>query len=96
MARMDTTNEVRTASHDLADKAVDAGIRAVDSLDRAVTNVQDTGQRLATQGSELGENLQKVAKNFSNAVDKSVTEEPMTTLGVAVAVGFVLGALWKA
>ena len=96
MARMDTTGEVRTASHDLADKSVDAGIRAVESLDRAVTNVQDTGQRLAEQGSELGENLQKVAKNFSNAVDKSVTEEPMTTLGVAVAVGFVLGALWKA
>jgi ElaB/YqjD/DUF883 family membrane-anchored ribosome-binding protein len=96
MARMDTTDEVRTASHDLADKAVDAGIRAVDSLDRAVINVQNTGQRLAAQGSELGENLQKLAKNFSNAVDKSVTEEPMTTLGVPVAVGFVLGALWKA
>jgi ElaB/YqjD/DUF883 family membrane-anchored ribosome-binding protein len=96
MARMDTTDEVRTASHDLADKAVDAGIRAVDSLDRAVINVQNTGQRLAAQGSELGENLQKLAKNFSNAVDKSVTEEPMTILGVAVAVGFVLGALWKA
>lgn len=96
MARMDTTDDVRTASRDLADKAVDAGIRAVDSLDLAVSSVQDTGQRLAAQSSELGENLQKVAKNFSNAVDKSVTEEPMTTLGVAVAVGFVLGALWKA
>ncbi len=96
MARMDTTDDVRTASQDLADKAVEAGIRAVDSLDRAVSNVQDTGQRLAAQGSELGDNLQKVAKNFSNAVDKSVAEQPMTTLGVAVAAGFVLGALWKA
>ena len=64
MARMDTTDDVRTASQDLADKAVDAGIRAVDSLDRAVTNVQDTGQRLAAQGSELGENLQKLQRIF--------------------------------
>jgi len=96
MARIDTTDDVRTASRDLADKAVDAGIRAVDSLDKAVSNVQDTGQRLAAQGSEFGDNLQKVAKNFSNAVDKSVAEQPMTTLGVAVAAGFVLGALWKA
>lgn len=96
MARMDTTDDVRKASHDFADKAVDAGIRAVDSVDRAVSNVQDTGQRLAAQGAELGDNLQKVAKNFSNAVDKSVTEQPMTTLGVAVAAGFILGALWKA
>jgi ElaB/YqjD/DUF883 family membrane-anchored ribosome-binding protein len=93
---MDTTDDVRTASHDLADKAVDAGMRAVDSLDRAVSQAQDAGQRLAAQGSELGDNLQKVARNFSKAVDKSVSEQPMTTLGVAVAAGFVLGALWKA
>ncbi len=96
MARIDTTDDVRKTSHDFADKAVDAGIRAVDSVDRAVSNVQDTGQRLVAQSAELGDNLQKVAKNFSNAVDKSVIEQPMTTLGVAVAAGFVLGALWKA
>ena len=30
MARMDTTDDVRTASQDLADKAVEAGIRAVE------------------------------------------------------------------
>ncbi len=40
--------------------------------------------------------MQKVAKNFSTAVDKSVAEQPLTTLGMAVAFGFVLGALWKA
>jgi ElaB/YqjD/DUF883 family membrane-anchored ribosome-binding protein len=96
MARLDTPEQVRSASHDLTDKAVDAGMRAVDSLERTVSDVRDTGQRLAAQGSELGDNLQKVAKNFSVAVDKSVTEQPLTTLGVAVAAGFILGAIWKA
>ncbi len=96
MARLDTPEDVRSASHDMTDKAVDAGIRAVDSIERAVSNVQDTSQRLAAQGSELGDNLQKVAKNFSTAVDKSVAEQPLTTLGVAVAAGFILGAIWKA
>lgn len=96
MARIDTPEDVRSASHDMTDKAVDAGIRAVDSIERTVSNVQDAGQRLAAQGSELGDNLQKVAKNFSTAVDRSVAEQPLTTLGVAVAAGFILGAIWKA
>ncbi|MBS0239290.1 MAG: DUF883 family protein [Proteobacteria bacterium] len=96
MGRIDTADEVRSASHDLTDRAVDAGLRAVDSLDRAVASAHDTGHKLAAQTSELGDNLQKVAKNFSNAVDKSVAEQPLTTLGVAVAAGFILGAIWKA
>ncbi len=96
MARIDTPEDVRSASHDMTDKAVDAGIRAVDSIERTVSNVQDASQRLAAQGSELGDNLQKVAKNFSTAVDRSVAEQPLTTLGVAVAAGFILGAIWKA
>ncbi|MET0407305.1 MAG: hypothetical protein ABW006_02945 [Hyphomicrobium sp.] len=96
MARLETQDDVRTASHDIADKAVDAGLRAVDTLDRAASHAQDVGERLAAKGSELGDNVQKVARNFSTAVDKSVTEQPMTTLGMAVAAGFILGAIWKA
>jgi len=33
--------------------------------------------------------------NVKTAVDKSIKDQPMTTLAVAAAVGFVLGALWK-
>jgi ElaB/YqjD/DUF883 family membrane-anchored ribosome-binding protein len=96
MARMDTSEDVRNASHDLTDKAVDAGMRAVDSLERTAADMQDAGERLVSKGSELGDNMQKVAKNFSTAVDKSVAEQPLTTLGMAVAAGFILGAIWKA
>jgi len=96
MARMETSEDVRTASHDLTDKAVDAGLSAVDSLERTAANIQDAGERLIAKGTELGDNMQKVARNFSTAVDKSVTEQPLTTLGMAVAAGFILGAIWKA
>jgi ElaB/YqjD/DUF883 family membrane-anchored ribosome-binding protein len=37
-----------------------------------------------------------VASNFQRAVDKSLSGQPMTTLAMAAAVGFVLGAIWKA
>lgn len=96
MAQTGTSEDVRTASHDLTDKAVDAGLRAADSLERTAANIQDAGERLVARGTELSGNMQKVAKNFSNAVDKSVAEQPLTTLGMAVAAGFILGAIWKA
>ncbi|MFA5958067.1 hypothetical protein [Hyphomicrobium sp.] len=96
MAGTDTPDRIRAASHDMTDDAVDAGMRAMHSLERTAANVQDSGERLVAKGSELGDSMQKVAKNFSNAVDKSVAEQPMTTLGMAVAAGFILGAIWKA
>jgi ElaB/YqjD/DUF883 family membrane-anchored ribosome-binding protein len=41
------------------------------------------------------EQIQVVADNFKSAVDKSVKEQPLTTLAVAAGLGFVIGALWK-
>jgi ElaB/YqjD/DUF883 family membrane-anchored ribosome-binding protein len=37
-----------------------------------------------------------VADNFQTAVDRSLKDQPLTTLALAIAVGFVLGAVWKA
>lgn len=37
-----------------------------------------------------------VADNFQQAIDRSVRDQPLTTLGLAVLAGFVLGAIWKA
>ncbi len=96
MSRIETSENVRAASHDLTDKAVDASMRAMDSLEQTAANVQNASERLAAKGQELGNNMQKVAKNFSSAVDKSVAEQPLTTLGMAVAASFILGAIWKA
>lgn len=96
MATIEKSEKMRAGGEDFADRAVDAGMRAADQLGRAADRVKETGEKLASQTSELGENLGQVAGNLANAVDKSVTEKPMTTLGVAVAFGFILGALWKA
>lgn len=58
--------------------------RVRDPVDKAISearNMKDAGN---------------VSDNFQRAVDKSVTDQPMTTLGLAVLVGFILGAIWKA
>jgi ElaB/YqjD/DUF883 family membrane-anchored ribosome-binding protein len=74
---------------ELADKAVNVAEKASDKIERTVRDVADQG-RVAT------ENIQVVAENFKTAVDKSVKDQPLTTLAVAAAVGFVIGAIWKA
>ena len=83
MARMDTNDEVRIASRDMADKAVDAGMRAINSLSR-LPQASETASASWRGARNSATASQKVARNFTKAVDKSVAEQPMTTLGMAV------------
>jgi ElaB/YqjD/DUF883 family membrane-anchored ribosome-binding protein len=38
--------------------------------------------------------VEEVAGNVKEVIDRSVKDQPVTTLLVAAAVGFVIGALW--
>jgi ElaB/YqjD/DUF883 family membrane-anchored ribosome-binding protein len=78
----------RSSAEDLASKATD-------QIDRVVTSVEQTARSIADQGRQAGEQVGVVADNFKTAVDKSVKDQPMATLAVVAAVGFVIGALWK-
>ena len=39
--------------------------------------------------------VEEMAGSVKGAIDKSVKDQPLTTLLIAGAVGFVVGALWK-
>jgi len=39
--------------------------------------------------------VEEIAGSVKGAIDKSVKDQPLTTLLIAGAVGFVVGALWK-
>ena len=62
----------------------DATSTAKQSVDSAAGQLQD----VANQVTKVGGNVQK-------AVDKSLADQPYTTLFIVGALGFVLGALWK-
>jgi ElaB/YqjD/DUF883 family membrane-anchored ribosome-binding protein len=96
MARHEVSSGGRGTSDDIVDRITDVGARAADAMGRMAGHVEETRDELAAQGAQLSANVQKVGKNFSKALDKSVSEQPMTTLGLAIVTGFVLGALWKA
>jgi ElaB/YqjD/DUF883 family membrane-anchored ribosome-binding protein len=73
---------------DLADKAADQFKKVADRVE-GVTGAA------ADQMRDVSDRTGEVAGNLKRAVDKSVKEQPMTTLLMAAAIGFVLGALWK-
>jgi ElaB/YqjD/DUF883 family membrane-anchored ribosome-binding protein len=87
-----TTSELKDKATDQIGKFVE---KATDTAQNAARQVEDFAGRAAEQGREAGERIQEVAGNVKGAVDKSIKNQPMTTLAVAAVLGFVLGALWK-
>ena len=74
-----------------SDTMSDLKDKANDQIRRAA----DTAEGVADQGRQAAEGVQDVAGNMKGALDKSIKDQPMATLAVAAAVGFVLGAIWK-
>lgn len=58
------------------------------NIDNAANQLQDVANQTTKQVGAVGGNVQK-------AVDKSLSDQPYTTLFMAAAVGFVIGAIWK-
>jgi len=87
-----TTSELKDKATDQVGRFVE---KAADKAQSAARQVEDFAGKAAEQGREAGERIQEVAGNVRGAVDKSVKDQPMTTLAVAAVIGFVLGALWK-
>jgi ElaB/YqjD/DUF883 family membrane-anchored ribosome-binding protein len=86
------TNSNKTNQSSTAERVVaEAGER----LGKLGEDAESAVQNIADRGREAGEHVQDVAGNFRQAVDKSVREQPITTLAMAAVLGFVLGAVWK-
>lgn len=69
---------------------------AADKTERVAAQVESTVSDLAERGRDASRSVREVTDNFGSALDRSLERQPMTTLALAVAAGFVLGALWKA
>lgn len=67
-----------------ADRSTDAGKRA-----------QEMASNAAELARQYAEKAQNAARQFKPFVEKSLKEQPMSTLAGAAAIGFLLGALWK-
>lgn len=79
----------------VADFAGDLKERTAAQIDQMAGQVEGAAKAVREQGREMGEQVQVVADNFKTALDKSVRDQPLTTLALTAAVAFVIGALWK-
>jgi ElaB/YqjD/DUF883 family membrane-anchored ribosome-binding protein len=70
--------------------------RPEELTDRVAAQVESTVADITQRGREASRSVREVTDNFGTALDRSLDRQPMTTLALAVGVGFVLGALWKA
>jgi ElaB/YqjD/DUF883 family membrane-anchored ribosome-binding protein len=61
----------------------------------AKQTLDEAGERVREATGDARQQVQEVAGNVRSALDKSAKEQPITTLLMAAAVGFVVGALWK-
>ena len=62
---------------------------------KAKQTLDEASDRVKEAASDARQQVQDVAGNVKGAIDKSVRDQPLATLIMAVAVGFVIGALWK-
>ena len=88
MAQTTYSKDAAGTMHDLREKTGD-------QLGKVADQVESAARTVVEHGREVGDNVQKVAGNLKSAVDSSVKDQPMATLAIAAALGFVLGALWK-
>jgi ElaB/YqjD/DUF883 family membrane-anchored ribosome-binding protein len=69
--------------------------KARQGFDEAADRAQDLASRAQDIAGQARDQVGEVAGNVKGAVDKSIKEQPLTTLLAAAAIGFVIGAIWK-
>lgn len=61
----------------------------------AKDNLDDVLGGAQARGRDAVEAVNEVRDNLASAIDDSIERRPYTTLALAVAIGFVVGAIWK-
>jgi len=90
-----TTSANKPASSGVKDEDKGLVDKASDTVRSAADQASELAERAMEQGREVTAMAQKAPGAMREAVDTSLKQQPMATLAVAGALGFLLGALWK-
>jgi len=69
--------------------------KAGEVVDAAQEKFGEAYDDVSTRAVEAGDAMRDYANEAANMLDESLKVRPLTTLAGAVAVGFLLGAIWK-
>ena len=70
--------------------------RAKQEVESWLESMGQSGESVMAQVNAAKDGAKQVADNFSSAMQKSVENNPIATLGMVAAVAFVIGAIWRA
>lgn len=87
--------QAQSSASSASEKATDFSHKASAQFEKVAEKAGEAARTMAEHGREAGQHVQEVAGHMKGAISKSVKEQPMVTLALAAAVGFVVGALWK-
>ncbi|MGD9545705.1 MAG: hypothetical protein AB7F41_12465 [Methylocystis sp.] len=94
---------IRQSDRPVSEAAAILGDKALSAADRVGQRINQTmeqaGSAISTaqeKGAEVADRTGDVIGNFRQAIEKSARTQPTTTVLMAVAAGFLLGAMWKA
>jgi ElaB/YqjD/DUF883 family membrane-anchored ribosome-binding protein len=101
-----TAKEIAKLKEDVAQLALQLGNVADTAADGALDQIRAQVQRVRTslddvlteagdRGHEAADAVRDVAESFSEALEETVHRRPLTTLGLALGVGFLAGASWR-
>jgi ElaB/YqjD/DUF883 family membrane-anchored ribosome-binding protein len=65
------------------------------ALRGAKANIDDTIAMVGEKGEEALQNLRGVGETLVEGIEDALHERPIVTVGVAIGVGFLLGAAWR-
>src|SRR5690606_6234147 len=64
-------------------------------VNRARQSVDDVLSDAGELGSEAADAMREMGDTLADSIEESVQNRPFTTLAMALAAGFVLGAVWR-
>jgi ElaB/YqjD/DUF883 family membrane-anchored ribosome-binding protein len=93
--RQDIAHLADQVGNSLSESGDDALGEAKAQLRRIKDNVDAIITGASEKGREAREAVRDVTENFSDALEESLHARPLTTLALAIGVGFVFGATWR-
>jgi ElaB/YqjD/DUF883 family membrane-anchored ribosome-binding protein len=72
-----------------------AARKARHQVNRARKSVDGVISEATDMGTEAADAMREVRDTLAEAVEESVQNRPFTTLAMAIAAGFVIGAIWR-
>jgi len=88
--------DLSTLAEEVTGLMSSTGNQALDEVKNRIRRIRTSLDDLVSDASARGRDaLQDVGESVSSAVEESIKERPLTTLALALGIGFILGATWR-